>query len=120
MIRPLDMQVAFNAIPEFAKQTGGEQAGALYRQVQDSNRARDENLLRPEKITETQHGSDAVFRPIQPRQDQPGRGGSRSGSRDRSESSAPREQQVYGPRGARSFARAMYEEGAGLQLDLSA
>ena len=72
MIQPLDMQVAYNAIPEIAKNTSVEQAGIIYRQVEEMGRSRQENLNRQEKLVEVKARPEAVFHPVEPKQE--GRG----------------------------------------------
>ena len=54
MLRPLDMQVAFHALPEQARTQSAETAGTVYRQMQDMGRARQENLVRPSQVMQNQ------------------------------------------------------------------
>ena len=123
MIRPLDMQVAFNAMPEVARQAGGEQAGLVYRQVQDLGRAREENLVRHERVNHTETAGETVFRPVHSRFEE-GSSGHGANKRDPEERrrSYEREREAlpYAPSGRRVFSRALDEEAAGLSLDLSA
>ena len=63
MIRPIDMHVAFNAIPDFAKLNSGEQASFVYRQIQALSDARNENLIRPERVVRTPERSGLAFNP---------------------------------------------------------
>ena len=63
MIRPLDMHVAFNAIPDFARLNSGEQASFVYRQMQALSDARIENLLRPERVAKAPERSGVAFNP---------------------------------------------------------
>ena len=55
------MHVAFNAIPDFARLTSGEQASVMYRQVQALVEAKNENLLRPEKVVQVPERSGPAF-----------------------------------------------------------
>ena len=123
MIRPLDMQVAFNAVPEVARQAGGEQAGALYRQVQDLGRAREENLVRHEKVNQAERTMETVFRPVHSRYEE-GSSGQDTGRRNtedrRRDFEQKRQALPYAPAGRAVFVRAVYEEVAGLSLDLTA
>jgi len=63
VIRPIDMHVAFNAIPDFAKLNSGEQASLMYKQVQAFAEARNENLQRPERVVNVPERSGAAFNP---------------------------------------------------------
>ncbi|MDH5656134.1 MAG: hypothetical protein OEZ34_09515 [Spirochaetia bacterium] len=63
MMRPIDMHVAFNAIPDFARMNSGEQASMMYRQVQALNDARNENLIRPEKVVHVPERTGAALNP---------------------------------------------------------
>ncbi len=123
MIRPLDMQVAFNAVPEVARQTGLEQAAVVYRQVQDLGRAREENLVRHERVQQAEGRADVVFRPVQSHY-QEGRSGQRFDRRSEEErrEAFSRERRIlpYVPAGRTAFARALHEEASGLALDLTA
>lgn len=65
MIRPLDMQVNFNAVPEVARQTTSHDASIQYKQVAALGQARVENLARPESVVEVAGRSTAQFRTIQ-------------------------------------------------------
>ena len=53
MIRPVDIQVAFNAIPDHGARVSQEMAATQYRQVQEFRDSRAENLNRPTKVVET-------------------------------------------------------------------
>lgn len=53
MIRPVDIQVAFNAIPDHGARVGQDLAATQYRQVQEFRDSRTENLSRPTKVVET-------------------------------------------------------------------
>ena len=64
MIRPVDIQVNMNALPEHARQNSAEQTGAVYRQGSEMNSARMENVLRPDRVVEAQAQSGLVFRPV--------------------------------------------------------
>lgn len=64
MIRPLDMQVNLNAIPEVARQTTSGEASVAYRQVQMLGQARIENLNRPEVVNEVASRNNPTFAPI--------------------------------------------------------
>ncbi len=65
MIRPLDMQVNFNAVPEVARQTTSHDASIQYKQVAALGQARVENLARPESVVEVAGRSASQFRTIQ-------------------------------------------------------
>jgi hypothetical protein len=65
MIRPLDMQVALHALPEQARHISTEQAGAIYRNVQELGQARQENLERQTRVAQTQASLNSVFRPVE-------------------------------------------------------
>jgi len=122
MIRPLDMQVALHALPEHAKQTSAENAGVLYKQVQEMGRARLENLMRQERPMELEARSETVFRPIE---------GKHEGEKDayssrnrrrsvRNENDRGNEEEIYAPQGVSIFRKAQYEEKTGFHLDLTA
>ncbi len=64
MIRPLDIQTAFNALPEIGRLNFADQASTMYRQVQELGHARMENLIRPERVQEAASRSAVVFPPI--------------------------------------------------------
>jgi len=61
MIRTVDLQVAYNAIPDHARQNFAEQASLVYRQMQNLAGAREENLIRPERVAEVVSRSGLVF-----------------------------------------------------------
>ncbi len=122
MLRPIDMQTAFQALPELARTASSEQAGLLYRTVQELGQARMENLLRQGRVESAQAAQAQVFRPIN-REDEEGkrhRNSSARESSDREKRLASREQQLYGVAMRHIFRRATLEEGAGRNLDLSA
>ena len=83
MLRPLDMQVAFHALPEQARTQASETAGTVYRQMQDMGRARDENLVRPSQVMQNQAAMESQNQAV-PREDARYEGG--RGNRNRTES----------------------------------
>ena len=84
MLRPLDMQVAFHALPEQAKSQSAEMAGTLYRQMQDMGRAREENLMRPSQVMQNQAAFESQ-NPVVRREDARHQGSGRSRNGDREE-----------------------------------
>ncbi len=53
MITPLDIRVAFNAIPDHGARVSQDLAATQYRQIQEYRDSRSENLNRPTKVVET-------------------------------------------------------------------
>lgn len=66
-MRPLDMLVNINALPEFARQASADIASVEYRQTQEMGRARQENLLRKERVNEAVHHSNSQFNSLEPK-----------------------------------------------------
>jgi len=120
MIRPLDMQTAFHALPEIAQSRGAEQAGALYRQVHELSRAYQENLERHERLVQVENRPETVFHPVEPRREDSG------ASRDRNRRSQRRareelsSEKLYAPRGSSLFKIAYTRENSGVNLDIVA
>ncbi len=65
MIRPVDMQVALNALPDQGARVLQESAATQYRQVQNLGASRDENLNRPTRVTENAESYAATFRGVE-------------------------------------------------------
>ena len=121
MIQPLDMQVAFNAVPETAGRLSAEQAGLSYRQVQDLGRARQENLTRQERINETRNRADPTLAAYNPRNEETSGPASRSRMERRRGWGDDKERRPYVPSGGKAlFKKAYAEENSGLNLDLIA
>ncbi len=119
MIRPLEMQAAFQAIPEMAYQVNQAHAAQTYRQVQDLGRARQENLRKPEQPQPAAAGEGAVFRPVENPGEAPQRRTEmREQARRRMEELRERGQ-VYTPGGMRRSPRPWLEDELGLVLDLA-
>ncbi|MEQ9362658.1 MAG: hypothetical protein RIF32_00360, partial [Leptospirales bacterium] len=64
MIQPLDIRVAFNAIPDHGARVSQEMAATQYRQVQEFRDSRAENLNRPAKVVETASAYAPGFRNV--------------------------------------------------------
>ncbi|MCB1165499.1 MAG: hypothetical protein KDK37_08235 [Leptospiraceae bacterium] len=54
MLKPLDMQVAFHALPEYARTQSEEIGATAYKQVQDLGRARDETIQAASRVMQNQ------------------------------------------------------------------
>ena len=65
MIRPLDIQVAWKAVPLQANRVLQEQASILYRSVQDLNESYSRNLRQAEAITKITEAAAKLLSPIQ-------------------------------------------------------
>lgn len=61
MMRHIDHLVAFNAVPVHAKAQSAEQVSLLYKQIQSYAEAKNENLIRPERVAEAAGRSGLVF-----------------------------------------------------------
>lgn len=123
MLRPIDMQVQFQAMPDIARSASAEQAGASYRTVAELGQARMENMLRQGRVETTAQAQPQAFRAInrEEQEDKRNRDQSRSAAAGaREKKLASTESQLYGVAGMRLFRRAFREEGAGRNLDLSA
>ena len=125
MIRPIDMQVQFQAMQDVARSTSAEQAGALYRNVADLGQARQNALIAQAQVQTAAQAQAPVFRPInrEEQEDKRNRGdsGSSSANAAREKKLASSESQLYGVAGMRHiFRRATVEESTGKNLDLSA
>ena len=124
MLRPIDMQVQFQAMPDVARSASTVQAGLNYRTVAELGQARLENLLRQGRVENTAQVQAQAFRPIN-REEQEDKRNRNSASQASAESKEKKldssESQMYGVAGMRHiFRRAFQEEGAGGNLDLSA
>jgi hypothetical protein len=64
VIQPLDIRVAFNAIPDHGARVSQEMAATQYRQVQEFRDSRAENLNRPAKVVETASAYAPGFRNV--------------------------------------------------------
>lgn len=65
MISPLDIRVAFNAIPDHGARVSQELAATQYRQVQEFRDSRTENLNRPTRVVETASTYAPAFRSVE-------------------------------------------------------
>lgn len=63
-MRPIDMHIAVGTLPDHARAAGMEQAGAVYRSLQDMAEARNENLTRPARIAESPQAQQGAFQTI--------------------------------------------------------
>ena len=123
MLRPIDMQVAFQAMPDVARSTSVEQAGLLYRNVAELGQARAENMVRQGRVETNQAAQATVFRPVnrEEQEDKRHRGSGRDGGfREREKRLDSTERQLYGVSMRHIFSRARYEEASWRNLDLSA
>lgn len=124
MLRPVDMQVQFQAMADVARSASTEQAGLNYRTVADLGQARMENMLRQGRVEGNAQVQAQVFRPInrEEQEDKRNRNSSADAAAETEEKKLDSsESQMYGVVGMRHiFRRAYQEEGAGRNLDLSA
>ena len=127
MIRPLDMQVAFNALPDHGARVTQELAATQYRQVQEYGDSRTENLNRPAKVVETASTYAPVFQNVErgdqnnPVRQQELRERVRRRIEDR-ENGSDEKPLTYGPASLLDMAprRKYSDEGAGQLLDWTA
>lgn len=63
MVRPLDMQVNFHAVPEFARMTAENQAAMVYRFVHNLVDAKDETIRRGERVSNTEEQKESGLKP---------------------------------------------------------
>lgn len=71
MIRPIDVRVAFNALPDAGARVSQEMAATQYRQVQEFRDSRNENLNRPTRVVENASAYAPVFRGVEQRGAEP-------------------------------------------------
>lgn len=120
MISPLEMQVAFSAIPDFTRQATAEQAGAAYRQMQDMGKALRENLARQERVSETLSRTGVVFHPVEPKYEESRMMRQARHHEEKERRGEDEEERIYAPEGLEPFRHARLEEVAGAYLDLIA
>lgn len=132
MIRPVDMQVALNALPDQGARVQHETAATQYRQVQNLGASRDENLNRPHRVTENAETYAATFRGVEQSGDSARReevrervrrrNDSEDGDRrDRGAAATALGEITYEPMSLHAPSRRTYsEEGAGHSLDFTA
>ncbi|MCR9144279.1 MAG: hypothetical protein NXI24_18680 [bacterium] len=130
MIQPLDIRVAFNAIPDLGARVSQEMAATQYRQVQETKDSRSENLNRPTKVVETASTYAPGFRNIATNDDPTARAAEvlerarrrfREGGERRDSADQPL---TYGPEGLRGQSgprrQSAMLEAAGEHLDRTA
>lgn len=71
MIRPIDVRVAFNALPDAGARVSQEMAATQYRQVQEFRDSRAENLNRPTRVMENASVYAPVLRGVEQRSAEP-------------------------------------------------
>lgn len=122
MIAPLDMQIAINAIPEFARQTSAEQAGVIYRQVADLGLAHKENLIKKDSIDKANRAAGLIFQQIEPGKDeiQLLKNKKLFLERRKGRKEMKSDQNVYFPGHNNPFRYAMDQENTGQKFDLVA
>ncbi|MBX7058201.1 MAG: hypothetical protein K1X75_09045 [Leptospirales bacterium] len=117
MIRPLELQAAFQAIPEQAARVNQEQAAIVYRQIQEFTRARSDSLQKPVQAQPAARRDDAAFQMVtNPGEEPPRRGELREQARRRFDE-IRKEGRTYGPGGMIRSRFAVLEDELGLALD---
>jgi len=96
-MRLIDVQVSFQSLPEHARTHGMEVAGAKYRQMQAIAEARNENLARPERVSQAQQLGASAFPVIDSREE------IRKPRSDRFEKSSAEEPMIYSAKGTKQL-----------------
>lgn len=120
MIRPMDIQVNLNAIPEYARMNVVEQSGELFRHVRDMGEARLENLNRNENVPATEPTAEANLHRLEQLIDHPAAPSGQRKSRRLKERTAQLDELYEPGKGRPPLRHARFDESAGDQLDFTA